>query len=506
LEQIIFLDLGVIKRQAFQSSVLLYFGTLIGFLTTGLIAPNLLSKSEIGTLRLLLSYSAIFMSLSILGFSTVTIRFLHQFQDKITKKHNGFLGIALIVGTIGFLITWIIIELIEPSIIQNNIEKSPQFAKYFFLIIPLTIFQTYYSLFDSYNNALYRSSYGVFLRDFVQRILILTGLLLLFFKLFDFEDYVYYYVLSICLPTALILLHIIRHGAFDIQINTSFLSRTMLGSMMSVSLFGLLNSMSNIAALQIDAIMINMYLDDAAVGVYVITFYFGTLVFIPSKALNKIAPSLIAKAFEEDDPQTVKDIYYRSCQNLFLIGALVFLGLLVNLDNVFNIIPSSYEEGRLVIVLIGLANLIKMAGGTNDSLITYSKYFKVTTLFLSVFTMLIIVFNFIFIPLFGIIGAAFATLLSILVHNLTKFIFIRIKFGYNPYNYQYLFVLMISAGIYAILLIIPDPENFVLDIFLDSVLATALFYFSVRKLLISKDMVELASQMMTKATDFFRTK
>jgi hypothetical protein len=65
---------------------------------------------------------------------------------------------------------------------------------------------------------------------------------------------------------------------------------------------------------------------------------------------------------------------------------------------------------------------------------------------------------------------------------------------------------MISAGIYAILLIIPDPENFVLDIFLDSVLATALFYFSVRKLLISKDMVELASQMMTKATDFFRTK
>jgi len=399
--------LGVIKRQAFQSSVLLYFGTLIGFLTTGLIAPNLLSKSEIGTLRLLLSYSAIFMSLSILGFSTVTIRFLHQFQDKITKKHNGFLGIAIIVGTIGFLITWIIIEVIEPSIVQNNIEKSPQFAKYFFLIIPLTIFQTYYALFDAYNNALYRSSYGVFLRDFVQRIIILIGLLLLFIHFFDFEEYVFYYVLAICLPTILILFHIIRYKAFDVKINTSFLNRTLIGSMMSVGLFGLLNSMSNIAALQIDAIMINMYFDDAAVGVYVITFYFGTLVFIPSKALNKIAPSLIAKAFKEDDQHTVKDIYYRSCQNLFLIGALVFLGLLVNLDNVFNIIPSSYQEGKLVIVLIGLANLVKMAGGSNDSLITYSKYFKVTTLFLTIFTILIVVFNFIFIPLFGIIGAAF---------------------------------------------------------------------------------------------------
>jgi O-antigen/teichoic acid export membrane protein len=504
LGQIIFIDLGVIKRQAFQSSVLLYFGTLIGFLTTGLIAPNVLSKSEIGTLRLLLSYSAIFMSLSILGFSTVTIRFLHQFQDKITKKYNGFLGIALIVVTIGFLITWILIEVIEPSIVQNNIEKSPQFAKYFFLIIPLTIFQTYYALFDAYNNALYRSSYGVFLRDFVQRLLILSGLSLLFFKVFDFADYVYYYVLSICVPTVLILLHIIRHKSFDIKINTSFLRRTMLGSMMSVSLFGLLNSMSNIAALQIDAIMINMYLDDAAVGVYVTTFYFGTLVFIPSKALNKIAPSLIARAFKEDDQQTVKDIYYRSCANLFLIGALVFLGLLVNLDNVFNIIPSTYEEGKLVVVLIGLANLVKMAGGSNDSLITYSRYFKVTTLFLSVFAILIIVLNYVFIPAFGIVGAAFATLLSIFVHNLTKYVFIRIKFGYNPYNYQYLFVLMISAGIYAILFMIPDPENFILDIFMDSALAVVLFYVSVRKLRISGDLIEMARPMMAKAWHFFR--
>jgi O-antigen/teichoic acid export membrane protein len=498
--------LGVIKRQAFQSSVLLYVGTLIGFLTTGLIAPNLLTKSEIGTLRLLLSYSAIFMSLGILGFSTVTIRFLHQFQDKNTKKYNGFLGISMLAGTIGFIITWLVIETIQPTIVQNNIDKSPQFAKYFFLIIPLTFFQTYYALFDSYNNALYRSSYGVFLRDFVQRIIILIGLLLLFVHFFDFEKYVFYYVLAICLPTILILFHIIRHKAFDVKINTSFLNRTLIGSMMSVGLFGLLNSMSNIAALQIDAIMINMYLDDAAVGVYVITFYFGTLVFIPSKALNKIAPSLIAKAFKEKDKATVKDIYYRSCQNLFLIGLLVFLGLLVNLDNVFSIIPQSYEEGKYVIVLIGLANLTKMAGGSNDSLITYSRHFKVTTLFLVIFTVLIILFNFIFIPRFGIIGAAFATLLSILVHNLIKFLFIRFKFGLNPYNYQYILILLISAGIYGILQIMPDPDNFILDIFFDSTLTTVLFYLGIRPLSISKDLRETAKQVLTKALEIFKTK
>lgn len=498
--------MGIIKRQAFQSSILLYTGTIIGFITTGLITPNLLTKSEIGTLRLLLSYSAIFMSFAILGFSTVTIRFVPQLFNRKSGQHHGFLGVSIVVGTIGLLLTSGIIEMIRPIIIENNQDKSPQFAQYFILIIPLTIFQAYYTLFDSYNNALYRSSFGVFLRDFVQRILILVGLSLLLLHLFDFEIYVYYYVGAVCLPTILILFDIIRNGAFDIKINSKIFNRAILGSMASVGLFGMLNSMSNIAALQIDAIMINMYLNDEAVGIYVITFYFGTLVFIPSKALNRIAPSLISKAFKESDLETVKDIYYRSCKNLFLIGVLILLGLAVNLDNVFNIIPGSYSEGKFIIILIGLANLIKMLGGTNDSVITYSEYFKTTTLFLVIFSISIIVFNFLLIPSFGINGAGMATLLSIVLHNLMKFIFIKVKFNLMPYNFQFLLVLVFAAIIYFIISIIPNPGNFILDILLDSFLTTVLFYLAVRWLSISMDLNHAFQQMLRKTMAFFKTK
>jgi len=498
--------LGIIKRQAFQSSVLLYSGTVIGFITTGLIAPNLLSKSEIGTLRLLLSYSGIFMSLGVLGFSTVTIRFLHQFENKLGNNHNGFMGISVIVGVLGSFITTLLIFAIESTIVSNNIDKSPQFANFFFMIYPLTVFQIFYSLFDAYNNALHRSSFGVFLRDFVQRMLVLAGLLLIFLQIFNFEQYVYYYVFAICFPTILITAHIIWNKSFDLNINLNFFEKGLAGSMLSVSVFGLLNSMSNVAALQIDAIMINAYLDDAAVGVYVITFYFGTLVFIPSKALNKIAPALMSKAFKENDMETVKDIYYRSCKNLFLIGMLVYLGLLVNLDNVFNIIPKSYMEGKYVIVIIGLANLIKMTGGMNDSAITYSRYFKATTLFLLIFSIIIVISNYLFIPSFGIVGAALATLISITLHNLIKFIFIKIKFGFNPYSFQYLWVLAISAGIYILVYLLPNPGNFVLDIFIDSMLTTALFYFIIRLLPMGQDLNLMVNQIAQKLLIFFRTK
>jgi O-antigen/teichoic acid export membrane protein len=497
--------LGVIKKQAFQSSVLIYVGTVLGFLTAGIIAPNLLSESQIGTLRLLLSYSGIFANLGILGFTTVTIRFFHHFYDKNTDKSSGFLGIAMIVGTLGASIAILLISIIRPDIIENNIGKSPEFARYFYLIIPLAVFQTFYSLFDSYNNARYRSSLGIFLRDFVQRILMLVGLSLVFFHIFTFESYTYYFAFAICLPTILILLDIVRNGAFDVKVDFRRFG-AMLRPMLGVGFYGMLNSLSVVAALQIDSIMINSYLNTAAVGIYTTAFYFGTLVFVPSKALNKIAPTLISKGFKEDDLATVKDIYYRSCKNLFIIGTLVWLGLLVNLENIFQIIPKSYFEGKWVIVIIGLASLIKMAGGSNDSVITYSKYFRVTTLFLLIYLGLIVLSNWLFIPQWGITGAALATLVAILLYNLLKFIFIKIKFGFNPYSYQYLLILSIAALLFVVIRAIPDPDNFIADIILDSTLTTVLFYIAIRRLPLSADLEDSGREILKSLWHYFKTK
>ncbi|MCK5278185.1 MAG: lipopolysaccharide biosynthesis protein, partial [Cyclobacteriaceae bacterium] len=117
--------MGIIKKQALQSSVLIYAGTVIGFITTGLLTPNFLSESEIGTLKLLQSYAAVFVSLGILGFGTITIRFIPHFFNKEKNSYNGFLGISLIVGTVGLLISSAFIFGIKPTIIQNNLDKSP---------------------------------------------------------------------------------------------------------------------------------------------------------------------------------------------------------------------------------------------------------------------------------------------------------------------------------------------------------------------------------------------
>ncbi len=498
--------MGVIKKQTFQSSILLYAGTLLGFVGTGMMAPHLLSQSEIGTMRLLMSYSGILAGVGALGFSTVTIRFLPEFREKSMNQRYGFFGITVLAGIVGFLITWLIIALIKSHVVANNADKSPQFAEFFFLIIPLTLFQIFYGLFDFYNSALYRSAFGVFLRDFFQRVLMLIGLLMIMFHFFDFVTYLYYYVIAICLPTILMLIHLGRHEHLDLRINTSILDKPLVRSMASVAFFGFLSSSSNAAIIQIDSIMVNQYLDSTAVGIYTITFFFGSLVLIPSKAFNRISPTVISNAFKDNDLVMIAKVYYKGCRSLFIVGALIVLGLLVNLDNIFFLIPRTYESGKMVILYIAFANLIKMAGGSNDSIITYSKFYRLTTVFLVLLVVLIVFFNFLLIPIFGMDGAAIATLIAVLIHTISKTIFIWRKFGLYPYSIQYIVVLALSGIIYLTVTLVPPFEYYILEIAKDSAMAGFLFLLLLWRLPIASDLRTMTEDVFSDSLQYLRKK
>lgn len=452
----------------------IYTGVALAFITTGLLAPNYLTPGQIGTVNLIASWSGIFAGIGILGFTTATVRFFPYFRNK-KNGHNGFLLLSIIVGTIGFLFFLAIYFPIKPWIIEMNQTKSPLFAQFFYLVIPLTFFQIYFSLFDVYNNMLYRSSTGIILREFIQRILVLTGMLLFVFNLFQFEGYLYFYTAAICLPTILLVVFLINKDAVNIKLNTKILTGKLIKGMASMSFFGFLNTFSNLAIIRIDAIMVNHFIDSAATGIYVTSFYFGTLVQMPARALNRIAPVMIADAYKENDFDTIKDIYHKSSLNLFIIALLILLGLTVNLDNIYKIIPDNYAEGRMVIVFIGLANVIRLAGGSNDSIIAFSKYYKFTTLFFVIFLILIFSFNIYFIPEKGITGAAIASVLAILIFQIIKIAFIYIKFGIQPFNWKFIHISAAAFTVYLLTGLIHPIQPFFADIFIRSLFVTSLY-------------------------------
>ena len=121
------------------------------------------------------------------------------------------------------------------------------------------------------------------------------------------------------------------------------------------------------------------------IAIYSTSFFFGIFCSIPARGLKRISSVVLAEAWENGDLQTVKDVYHKSSLTLFLIGVYLFLGVWINIDYIFLLLPESYSAGKTVILIIGIAQLLDLITGVNNEIITSSTYYKYTTYFLFYF-------------------------------------------------------------------------------------------------------------------------
>ena len=81
-----------------------------------------------------------------------------------------------------------------------------------------------------------------------------------------------------------------------------------------------------------------------------------------------------------------------------------------------------------------------MVTSVNFSIISYSKYFRVNTLFIFILAISNVIMNYYFINSFDIIGAALSTAISMLVFNLLKTVFVAIKYKMHPFTWPLIII------------------------------------------------------------------
>ena len=464
--------MGLIGRQTIKSTIYIYLGVVLGFFIRAHFFPTYLSESEIGVLALLISYGSIFAQIAMLGFNHAAIRYFPYFQNQ-EKGHGGFLSLYLLVIIFGFLCSLVIYKLVEILVISPN--ATDLFYHFYYLCIPLTVGLLIFMAMDNYNTVLYNASTGVLLREFGLRVLTLLALVPFIYQLISFEQFAQIYVGTYSIVALLMAAFIVWRGEFHLSLNLRAIERSMLRAMAGISAFGFITGFTMVAIIQVNNIMIDWYYDEALTGIFVINFFFATLILMPSRGLNKIAPALISGAFKNDDIDAIRNIHFKSTINQLLIGLLLFIGLCINLDNIYQILPESYEVGKWVIIIIGIANLIQMIGGVSSAIIGFSSYYKYNT-FLSIIQLaLLIGLNIVFLPAWGITGAAIATLCVMFVLNVAKYLIIKRKFNIQPYRKNHLIPLIIGVICIGINEVIPAQQHFVVDIILRSSLITIVY-------------------------------
>lgn len=489
--------MGIIQKQAVKSTIYSYLGTVLGFITTGLIFPNLLTTDQNGLIKILLSVSILTAQFSNIGVSGIVIRLFPLFRNK-EKGHFGFLFYPLIVTFFGILLCVITFLLFQSNLIQHYQSKSLLLTEYLFFLIPLLVFQSFFNILDVYTRSLLNTVIGVIQKEFIQRIFILIIILIYFFNYIDFRGFIILYVLSNALPPLFIALYLFKEGDLKIKPDFSFLTISLKREMINVSLYYFLSGFSVIAVANIDSIMVNEYLGLSSAGVYGIVFYFGTLIIIPSRALMRISYSILAEAWKKNDMQEIETIYKKSCINQFLIGLFLFIGLWANIDVVLSVLPEEYMAGKYVIFFVALGNLVDMLAGVNGAVLITSRYYKYDSYFLIVLVLLTVISNMIFIPLYNITGAAIATCITLVLYNLLRFLFLYKTLNLQPFTFKILIVLFIGILVYYASIFIPSFENKIVDIILRGGFIAISFTLSIYYSSASEDFNDLLKKYLFK--------
>lgn len=479
--------MGIIQKQSISGTIYSYIGVLLGFVITGLLFPRVFTTDEVGLLRVLVSYSTLLAQFAGLGFSAVTVKLFPFFHDE-KKNHHGFLGLVALVSLAGFLLAAGGYLLFKPLITEDANHDSALFVSYYYYVIPLIFFTLFFNVFDAYYyRVLYNAVKGIVVKEVTQRVFILIVILLFYFETLSFHQTVLLYLFALIFPALQMFFSLVRAGKFNLKLDLKFIDKKFRKEIASVAFYGIIASFSGVLVMNVDVLIVNRLLGLSAAGIFAITSFFGSLILVPLRTMGKISSVVISEAWKNNDLGLINKIYYKSSLSLSVIGVLLFIGIWGNIDNVFQLITDKYLPGKMVILFIGISNLFDIAAGVSPHIIVNSRYYKYLAYFILGFAVLIVLFNFLLIPIYGITGAALAALFAKLIYNLVKYGFLYKKYRFQPFDLNYVWLILIGLGSYYASTFVPAFSNYIIDIVLRSTFITILFTVPVYYLKISDD-------------------
>jgi O-antigen/teichoic acid export membrane protein len=445
--------MSVIKKQAFLSTIFSYGGVLVGFVTQFFLIPHNLTEDQNGLLGVLLSYMYVLVQLSSLGFNAAGSRFFPSFRDT-QKGHKGFLFLGLLTGSIGFVITMFGLYFFK-DLVVNNQEKSSLFADYFYLLIPLTFATLLFNLLDNYAKNLYDTVTGTFLAQFLQRLLQLVAIVFFILGIVDFHQFMYVWVVAVSLYLVPMFLKASALDGFSLKPDFSVMTPKFSKEFWSYSFLTILTGFSSMVILYIDKAMLAKYASLSDAGIYNTVSFFGSVMGMSLLALNKAAQPIIADSFANNDYANINTIYRKSSTTSLIVGCWIFLGIYLNLDNIFAFLPASYSAGKWVIVIISLGKLFDLATGLNGTILALSKYYIYDTYIMVGLIFITIVLNYFLIPIYGMNGSAFALAIATVYFNLARYLIVWWKLGMQSFSFDLIKILVVSIVIGLIISILP---------------------------------------------------
>lgn len=426
--------MGVIFRQSLKGSIATYIGIGIGYVNVVYLFPKFLDEAEIGILRFLLEAATVLSGFALMGGASAMVRYYPKLPRMAGDRGFGFL--AFFIPVIGLLLFWAVAWPFREAILGYFRPNASELIPYWPWLVPLVLFTVYGTVGETYASIRNRITVPRLIKDVVQRLGLAAAAIGIGAAWIGFQEAVAGVVLVYGVTTFLNLAYLRSLGPVSLRPDFSGIDRSLVRDYLSYTGLVLAGSLGTMILSRVDFIMVTSMEGIAATGIYSTAFYMAMVIEIPKRTIHQISAPIVSDGLHRGDHALILDLYRKSSINQLLVGSLLFLGIWVNLDTVFNWMPNGdvYRDGSMVFFFIGLSRLIDLSMGLGGVILYNSAYYKYTVPLGLLTTSAAILANLVLIPILGLSGAAVATAFSYVL--LTSYIvaLVRWKSGIQPFT------------------------------------------------------------------------
>ncbi len=186
------------------------------------------------------------------------------------------------------------------------------------------------------------------------------------------------------------------------------------------------------AIMEIDIILINYWFGPEQTGVYSIIKKISLSISILLVAVNSVIAPKLSILFEHNKKQELINLLKKTFF-ILLIYAIPVTYLLISFPKeILMIFGKDFSQGSNILIIISLGQFINIITGPVGNILIMSNQEKLLRNIIVVISCLCLISYFIFIPIYGITGAAWITALRVVTQNLIVFSIVlkqSIKYG-----------------------------------------------------------------------------
>jgi O-antigen/teichoic acid export membrane protein len=480
--------MGVVIRQSIKATIVSYIGAVIGALLVIYLYPKTLTPEQIGLTRVLNESALLFCFFAQIGMSSVAIKFFPYFIDA-SNDDNGFTFFIFFVPLVGFIFFIFLFHIFQNGIVSLFSQNSGLFTHYLLFVIPLTFFNIYTAIAETYASLLQRIVVPKFIKEVLIRILTIILVIVFYYNTISLDQFVILFTLIYAIGAILNLLYLNSIKRLNFKPNFHHIRGPLKREILWFMLYMMVVGVGSIVSSRIDVFMLGNKMSLSGIGIFTIAYFIASFIEMPSRAIFQMVTPFTSDALKNNDIKLIDSLYKRTSINQLIVAGLLFLLLWINADNIFKIMPNGdiFKAGKYVILFIGLAKVFDALTGINAIILGNSKFYYYTLFFIFFLAIITFAVNFYFIPIWGIVGSALATCISVVLYNLILVIFVKWKIGVQPFTKDTFTALILLGLTYSCSLIIPNLSDPIINIFIRSLIISTVFIFTIYRFNVSDD-------------------